>query len=172
MYLMKHKIVHALRSLPRPSRVVRAFISGERYQRFMEQHEVWDFREAILDLRDRYIYKNALLIAACKFATTIQGNCNATQAACMIEYPSDYHFRIRFMLALHPEVLEYITKFCGVSAEKSTLTQIRAACEAYECSSRYSRQLSAIQMRLGGTRTSSTRQPAPTIPNVCGASWT
>ena len=102
----------------------------------MEQHEVWDFREAILDLCDRYIYKNALLIAACKFATTIQGNHNAqalyddltTQAACMIEYPSDYHFRIRFMLALHPEVLEYITKFCGVSAEKSTLTHTDSSC--------------------------------------------
>ena len=152
----------------------------ERYQRFMEQREVWDFREAILDLRDRYLYKNAPLIAACKFATTIQGNRNVqalyddltTQAACMIEYPSDYHFRIRFMLALRPEVLEYITKFRGVSAEESTLTQIRAACEAYECSNRYSRQLSAIQTRLGGARTSSVQQPVHTIPNVRGASWT
>ena len=152
----------------------------ERYQRFMGQCEVWDFREAILDLRDRYLYKNAPLIAACKFATTIQGDRDVqalyddltTQAACLIEYPSDYHFRTRFMLALRPEVLEYITRFRGVSAEKSTLTQIRAACEAYECSSRYSRQLSAIQVRLGGARTSSARQPIPTIPNACGASWT
>ena len=44
----------------------------ERYQRFMGQCEVWDFREAILDLRDRYLYKEAPFIAACKFVTTIQ----------------------------------------------------------------------------------------------------
>ena len=36
----------------------------ERYQRFMGQCEVWDFREAILDLRDRYLYNNAPLVAA------------------------------------------------------------------------------------------------------------
>ena len=30
----------------------------ERYQQFQEQHEVWDFWEAILDLRDRFISKN------------------------------------------------------------------------------------------------------------------
>ena len=146
----------------------------------MEQREVREFWEAMLDFSDRYLYRNAPLIAACKFATTIQGNRNAqalyddltAKAACMIECPSDYHFQIRFILALRPEVLEYITKFCGVSAEKSTLTQIRAACEAYECSIRYSRQLLAIQTRFGGARTSSAQQPAPTIPNVCGAPWT
>ena len=76
------------------------------------------------------------------------------------------------MLALHPEVLEYITRFCGMSAEKSTLTQIQAACEAYECSSRYSRQLSAIQVRLEGARKASAQQPVPTIPNACVTSWT
>jgi len=33
----------------------------------------------------------------------------STQATRMIEYPSDYHFRPQFMLALRLEVLEYIT---------------------------------------------------------------
>ena len=66
----------------------------------------------------------------------MQGNCDVqalydymtTQAACIIEYPSDYHSRLRFMLALHPEVLEYIIKTHSVSVEQSTLTQIHSAC--------------------------------------------
>ena len=56
----------------------------------------------------------------------LQGNRNAqalyddltTQAACMIEYPSDYHFRIRFMLALRPEVLEYIYQISRCECKK------------------------------------------------------
>ena len=35
----------------------------ERYHQFQEQHEVWDFREAILDLRDRFLPRNPPLIA-------------------------------------------------------------------------------------------------------------
>ena len=30
----------------------------ERHQKIQERGEVWDFREAILDLRDMYLYKN------------------------------------------------------------------------------------------------------------------
>jgi len=97
----------------------------EQHQKFLEQGGAWDFREAILDLRDRYLYKSAPFVAARKFETLMQGNRDAqarydeltTQAALMIEYPSDYHFRLRFMLALRPEVLEYIIKTHSVSAE-------------------------------------------------------
>ena len=108
----------------------------ERHQKFMEVGENWDFREAILDLRDRYLYKITPFMAAHKFKTIMQGNHDAqalyddlsTQAARMVEYPSDYHFRLRFMLALRPEVLDYIIKSHSMSTENSTLTQIRSAC--------------------------------------------
>jgi hypothetical protein len=76
----------------------------------------------------------------------------------MIEYPSDYHFRLRFMLALRPEVLEYIIKTHSVSAELSTLTQIRSACEDYERSNEYGKQLAATQARLGGSKAPGTHQ--------------
>ena len=36
----------------------------ERYQQFQEQYEVWDFQDAILDLRDRFLSKNTPPIAA------------------------------------------------------------------------------------------------------------
>ena len=36
----------------------------ERHQKIQEQGEVWDFREAILDLRDRNLYKSTPFIAA------------------------------------------------------------------------------------------------------------
>ena len=57
----------------------------------------------------------------------------STQAARMVEYPTDYHFRLRFMLALRPEVLEYVIKTHSVSVENSTLSlvQIRSACEDF-----------------------------------------
>jgi hypothetical protein len=132
----------------------------ERHQKLLEQGEIWDFREAILDLHDRYLYKSTPFVAARKFETLMQGTRDAqalydemtTQAARMIEYPSDYHFRLRFMLALRPEVLEYIIKTHSVSAELSTLAQIRSACEDYECSNEYGKQLAATQARLGGSK--------------------
>jgi len=126
----------------------------------MEVGENWDFREAILDLRDRYLYKITPFMAAHKFKTIMQGNHDAqalyddlsTQAARMVEYPSDYHFRLRFMLALRPEVLDYIIKSHSMSAENSTLTQIRSACVDFERSYKYGKQVSATQARLGGPR--------------------
>ena len=138
----------------------------ERHQKFLEQGETWDFREAILDLRDRYLYKSTPFIAARKFETVTQGNRDSqalyddltTHAARMIEFPSDYQFRLRFMLALRPEVLEYIIKSHSVSAEQSTLAQIRSACEDYERSHEYGKQLAASQTRFGGPRTSSAQQ--------------
>ena len=60
-----------------------------------------------------------------------------TRAVRMIEYPPDYHFRLQFMRALRPEVLEHIIKTHSVSAEQSTLAQIRSACEDYERSYEY-----------------------------------
>ena len=140
----------------------------ERHQKFLEIGEAWDFREAILDLRDRYLYKSTPFIAARKFETLMQGNRDAqalyddlsTQAARMIEYPSDYHFRLRFMLALRPEVLEYIIKTHSVSAEHTTLAQIRSACEDFERSNEYGKQLAATQARLGGAKPSNS-QNAP-----------
>src|SRR5258706_10060381 len=132
----------------------------ECHQKFMEVGENWDFREAILDLRDRYLYKITPFAAACKFETIMQGNRDtqalyddlSTQAARMVEYPSDYHFRLRFMLALRPEVLDYIIKSHSMSAENSTLTQIRSACVDFERSYEYGKQVSATQARLGGPR--------------------
>jgi hypothetical protein len=148
----------------------------ERHQKFLEQGEPWDFREAILDLRDRYLYKITPFMAARKFETVMQGNRDAqalyddltTQAARMIEYPSNYHFRLRFMLALRPEVLEYITRTQRVSAERSTLAQIRSACEDYERSTEYGKQLAATQTRLGGSKGPVAQQSSRTIANVRG----
>ena len=141
----------------------------ERYQKFLEQGESWDFREAILDLRDRYLYKSTPFIAARKFETLSQGNRDSqalyddltTQAARMIENPSDYHFRLRFMLALRPEVLDYIIKTHSISAETSNLAQIRSACEDYERSNEYGKQLAATQSRLGGSRPDSAPKTQP-----------
>ena len=56
------------------------------------------------------------------------------------------------MLALRPEVLDYIVKTHGVSAEQSTLAQIRSACEDFEQSNEYRKQLAATQARLGGSK--------------------
>ena len=150
----------------------------EHYQKILEQGELWDFREAILDLRDRYLYKNTPFVAARKFETIIQGSRDAqalydelsTQAARMIEYPSDYHFRIRFMLALRPEVLEYIIKTHSISAEQSTLAQIRSACEDYERSHEYGKQLAATQTRLGGSKISGAQQSSHAVANLRGSS--
>ncbi len=138
----------------------------ECHQKFLEQGQSWDFREAILDLRDRYLYKSTPFNAARKFETLVQGNRDSqalyddmtTQAARMIEYPSDYQFRLRFMLALRSEVLEYIIKTHSVSAEHSTLTQIRSACEDYERSHEYGKQLIASQTRMGTAKGSSAQQ--------------
>jgi hypothetical protein len=146
----------------------------ERHQKFLEQGESWDFREAILDLRDRYLYKNTPFMAARKFETLMQGNRDAqalyddlsTQAARMVEHPSDYHFRLRFMLALRPEVLEYIIKTHSVSAENSTLAQIRSACEDFERSHEYGRQLAATQTRLGGSRNPGTQPTSRVLHNA------
>jgi hypothetical protein len=129
-----------------------------------------------LDLRDRYLYKITPFMAARKFETVMQGNRDAqalyddltTQAARMIEYPSNYHFRLRFMLALRPEVLEYITRTQRVSAERSTLAQIRSACEDYERSTEYGKQLAATQTRLGGSKGPVAQQSSRTIANVRG----
>ncbi len=71
----------------------------ECYQKFLELGEAWDFCEAILDLRDCYLYKSTPFIAARKFETLMQGNHDVqalydnltTQVACMVEHPSDYH---------------------------------------------------------------------------------
>ncbi len=101
----------------------------ERYQKFLELGEAWDFCEAILDLRDRYLYKSTLFIAVHKFETLMQGNRDTQalyddltmQVAHMVKHPSDYHFQLRFMLAMHPEMLDYIIKSHSVSAEQSSL---------------------------------------------------
>ena len=69
---------------------------------FLERSEPWDFREAILDLRDCYLYKSTPFTAAQKFNTIKQGSKDSQalyddftmQAACMIKYPSDYQFRL------------------------------------------------------------------------------
>ncbi len=106
----------------------------------MEVGEQWDFWEAILDLRDWYLYKSTPFIAAPKFETIMQGNRDSqalyddlsTQAVCMIKRPTDYHFRLRFMLTLCPEMLDYIIKTHGISTENSMLAQICSACEALE----------------------------------------
>ncbi len=74
----------------------------ECYQKFLELGEAWDFREAILDLCDRYLYKSTPFIAACKFEMLMQGNRDVQalyddltmQAARMVEHLSDYHFRL------------------------------------------------------------------------------
>ena len=73
------------------------------------------------------------------------------------------------MLALCPEVLDYIIKTHSVSAEHSTLTQIRAACEDHERSNEYGKQLAATQTRLSGPRASSAQQPTRAIANARGA---
>jgi len=62
------------------------------------------------------------------------------------------------MLALHPEVLEYIIKTHSVSAENSTLVQIRSACKDYKRSNEYGKQVAAIQTQLGGSRTPGNQQ--------------
>jgi hypothetical protein len=127
----------------------------ERFGSFLERGETWDFREAILDLRERYLYKSTPFSAAQRFESIKQGSRDTqalyddltTQAARMIEYPSDYQFRMRFMLALRPEITEYIIKTHRISAEKSSISEIRAACDDYERAVEYGKQLLALQSR-------------------------
>ena len=127
-----------------------------------------------MGLSGGHLYKSTLFIAARKFETLMQGNHDAqalydnmtTQAAHMIKYPSDYHFRLRFMLALHPEVLEYIIKTHSASTEQSTLAQIRSACEDFERSNEYGKHLAATQARLGGSRPSNSQNSSRNRPPV------
>jgi len=83
----------------------------------------------------------------------------------MVEYLSDYHFRLRFM-ALRPEVWEYIIKTHSKSAENSTLAQIRSACEDSERSNEYGKQVAATQTRLGGSRTPGNQQSSRVQSNA------
>ena len=144
----------------------------ERMGQFLEQGANWDFREAVLDLKDRYLYKSTPFTAAQLFDTIKQGNKDTqalydeltTQAARMIEYPSDYQFRFRFMLALRSEIMDHIIKNHRISAEHSTIAEIRAACEDFERSQEYGKQLSALQSR-NNARHTSTYSKAPQHSN-------
>jgi hypothetical protein len=78
----------------------------------------------------------------------------------MIKYPSDYNFRIQFILALHPEVLDYIVKTHSVNMETSTLLQIWSACENYECSLKYGKQYIAAQACTGGSKSMNEQHPS------------
>ena len=84
----------------------------------------------------------------------------------MIEYLSDYHFRLRFMLALRPEVLEYIIKTHSMSVEHTTLTQIRSACEDFKHSNEYGKQLAATKARLGGAKPSNSQNASQNQPHI------
>ena len=134
----------------------------ERMGQFLEQGVNWDFREAVLDLKDCYLYKSTPFTAAQQFNTIKQGSRDmqalyddlTTQAAHMIEYPSDYQFRFQFMLALCPEIMDHIIKTHRISAEESTIAEIRAACEDFERSQEYGKKLSALQSRNNASHTS------------------
>ena len=140
----------------------------ERMGQFMEQGASWNFREAILDLKDRYLYKSTPFTAAQRFNTIKQGSRDTqalyddltTQAARMIEYPSDYQFRYRFMLALRPEIMDHIIKTHRISAEDSTIAEIRAACEDFERSQEYGKQLAALQSRNNAPHASTHSKPS------------
>ena len=140
----------------------------ERMGQLLEQGVNWDFREAILDLKDCYLYKSTPFTAAQWFDTIKQGSKDTqalyddltTQAAHMIEYPSDYQFRLRFMLALCPEILDYIIKAHCIHAEQSTITEIRAACEDFERSQEYGKQLAALQSCSSTHHTSAHLKPS------------
>ena len=127
----------------------------EQFGSFLEHGDTWDFREAILDLRERYLYKSMPFAAAQHFESIKQGSRDTqvlyddltTQAARMIEYPSNYQFRLRFMLALRLEIMEYIIKTHRISAERSSIMEIRAACDNYKRALEYGRQLLALQHR-------------------------
>ena len=118
----------------------------EQFGSFLECGETWDFREAVLNLRECYLYKSTLFAAAQCFESIKQGSKDTqalynnlmTQAAHMIEYPLDYQFRLCFMLALRPKITEYIIKTHRISAERSTITEIWAACDDYEQALEYS----------------------------------
>ena len=144
----------------------------ERMGQIHERGETWDFREAILDLRDRYLYKSTPFTAAQKFNTIKQGSKDTqalyddltTQAARMVEYPSDYQFRLRFMLALRPDILEYIIKTHRISAEKSTIAEIRSACDDFERSQEYGRQMTALQSRSNAPQVSQSKSSQSNDP--------
>lgn len=140
----------------------------ERMGQLLEQGVNWDFREAILDLKDCYLYKSTPFTAAQWFDTIKQGSKDkqalyddlTTQAAHMIEYPSDYQFRLRFMPALCPEILDYIIKAHHIHTEQSTITEICAACEDFERSQEYGKQLAALQSCSSTHHTSAHLKPS------------
>ncbi len=61
------------------------------------------------------------------------------------------------MLAMRPEMLDYIIKSHGVSAEQPSLAQIRSACEDYEQSYEYGKQFTATQAWLSGPKSSNSQ---------------
>ena len=61
------------------------------------------------------------------------------------------------MLALRPEVLEYIIKTHSMSGEHTTLAQIQSACEDFKRSNEYGKRLAATQAWLGGAKPSNSQ---------------
>ena len=64
------------------------------------------------------------------------------------------------MLALRLEILDYIIKTHCISAEQSTITEIRAACEDFERSQEYGKPLAALQSRSNMHHSSAHLKPS------------
>lgn len=107
----------------------------------------WDFRDAILDIKDRFLHKSTALSAANKFEQMTQGGRDVqslledlrSESHRMVERPTDYAFRKRFLEALKPEVARHVI-LQGNNAESSDLMTLVHAANDYEESTHYERK--------------------------------
>ena len=108
------------------------------------QGERWTFSEAVLDLRDRFLHKATKLCVASKFENISQGSHDVQSlvdelrdlANRMVERPSDYQLKRRFLQALQPNITKWVVR-TGNSPENVDMATLVNIAKSYEESEIY-----------------------------------
>jgi Zinc knuckle len=126
--------------------------------------KAYDFRHAILDLRDRFLHRHTALVAQSKYRAMTQGSKSVQtlfedlmeEADRLVCFPSSYELKLRFIEALRKEIRVEIHKR-GYYAEDVTIeTLLDVACQIEE-SEAYERRFSQFlaNERHGNSQVSS-----------------
>lgn len=121
-----------------------SFHRGKR-EEYEDRGRTYDFRHAIFDLRDRFLHRHSALTAQARYKAMTQGSKSVQalyedlldEADRLVEFPSRYELRMRFVQALRKDIRTEVHKR-GLRAEDMPLkTLLAAACdieesEAYE----------------------------------------
>jgi hypothetical protein len=110
------------------------------------------FREMVLELQERFLHKATALEAAQKFENVTQGS-RDTQAlmeelrkyaARMVEPPSDYQMKRRFMYAMRKDISSWVISM-GHNPERSTLRELIETARYHEESQLYQRGFQSVR---------------------------